>query len=56
MSEFESDNYSYLKNFWNNDLRPAIIESLLNHSSNIRQDYCINIFKQSIIKEYQVEE
>jgi hypothetical protein len=52
MAEFESDNYEYLKNFWSNDLRPALVESLLNYSGDIRQDYCINVFKNSVFKEY----
>ena len=52
MTEFESENFKYLKDFWENILRPAINESLLNYSPIIRQDYCIWMFKNSICQEY----
>lgn len=51
ISEFNKNVYKYLKDFWENELRPTIIRGSLNYSKIIRHTYSLIIFKQMMKKE-----
>ena len=52
IADFNSKNYVYLDEFWSNDLKPALIQGLLDTNSEIRQSYCIYKFKTNTYSEY----
>jgi hypothetical protein len=52
ISEFNSKNYVYLDEFWNNDLKPVLIQGLLCTNKEIRQSYCIYKFKMNMYEDY----
>ena len=52
INDYNSYNYKYLSDFWNNLLKPMLLQSCLNYSSVIRQDYCIYSFRLNMLNEY----
>lgn len=53
MADYNSKNYIYLDEFWNNDLKPILIQGLLCTNKEIRQSYCIYKFKIDMYEEYK---
>lgn len=46
ISEYDKTNHKYLYDFWNDELRPLLLQGLLNNDENIRIKYCIYKFNK----------
>ncbi len=49
---YNQDKYEYLNEFWNDILRPMLIQGLLAYNREIRSNYCIYTFKENMRLEY----
>lgn len=50
-SEFKKDPITYLKNLWDNDIKPSIYKELMKHSKTIRYSFCDYSFLRKLKNE-----